>query len=157
MTAVMEHSTVMDVLHQSAVFAGLSVAQLAEISVLAEEVRFAAGTTVIEAGTQAQALTLLASGHVQVYAQRELCPDCIGLVSLHKPGQLIGWSGLLGPNTNTATAVCKSACDVIVIDGAALEDLLAQDCALGYTVMRQMAETISERLRYIQQFVLPAL
>ncbi len=157
MTFVMERSTVLNVLQQSAVFAGLSDMQLANIAAVAQEVHFAEGTTVIEAGTQAYTLTLLAAGHVQIYAQRDTCPDCIGLVALREPGQLIGWSGLIGPKTNTATAVCKSACDVVVIDGAVLDRLLTQDCALGYTVMRQMAETISGRLRYIQQFVLPAI
>jgi len=61
------------------------------------------------------------------------------------------------PNCYTASAVCQEDCRLLAFDGAAFRRVLENDPALGFTVMRRIAEVISQRLRLIQSIVLKTL
>jgi CRP/FNR family transcriptional regulator, cyclic AMP receptor protein len=62
------------------------------------------------------------------------------------PGELLGWSPLLGPGPMTAAARALTAVRVVVLDARAILDVCEQDPRFGYNFMRRTAATIAGRL-----------
>ncbi len=62
------------------------------------------------------------------------------------PGEMVGWSALLGQGRMTASAIVVQDAELVVSPA----DRLQQECAasgeFGYQLMRQMAEALSRRL-----------
>jgi len=70
---------------------------------------------------------------------------------------LVGWSGFMPPNYYTASAICQEDSHLLAFDGSAFNRLLEENRELGFTIMRRIAEVISQRLRTIQSVVLKTL
>jgi CRP-like cAMP-binding protein len=62
------------------------------------------------------------------------------------PGELLGWSPLLGSGPMTATARALDAVRVVVLDARAVLNLCDQDPAFGFQFMRRTAAAIAARL-----------
>jgi CRP/FNR family cyclic AMP-dependent transcriptional regulator len=62
------------------------------------------------------------------------------------PGELLGWSPLLGPGSMTAAARALTAVRVVALDARAILDVCGQDPRFGYNFMRRTAATIAGRL-----------
>lgn len=62
------------------------------------------------------------------------------------PGELLGWSALLGGGSMTATATAVEESRVIALPGDKLRMLCNVDHEFGYSLMRQMAIALSKRL-----------
>jgi len=144
-------------LAQSPLFAGLPEGRLAPFAALAEEITCAAGNALFREGEEASRLYMLLSGKINVQVQPTSLTHPLTIVSLGTFGQLVGWSGFMQPNYYTASAICLEDCRLLAFDGAAFNRLLESDPALGLTVMRRIAEVISQRLRLIQSTVLKTL
>ena len=62
-------------------------------------------------------------------------------------GQIFGELVLVDRRSRSATAVCENDCEIITINRDKLDKLFEQDSRLGYTVMRNLAQLLAERLR----------
>jgi len=62
------------------------------------------------------------------------------------PGDLLGWSALLGDQRMTATAITATATTLIALDADALQQLCDENHEIGYKVMQMIAKSISKRL-----------
>ncbi|EMI16509.1 cyclic nucleotide-binding domain (cNMP-BD) protein [Rhodopirellula maiorica SM1] len=62
------------------------------------------------------------------------------------PGDLLGWSALLGDQRMTATAVATLETTLISFDAVALLQLCEQNHDIGYKVMHTIARSLSKRL-----------
>ena len=62
------------------------------------------------------------------------------------PGDLLGWSALLGDQRMTATAVATLDTTLISFDADALSQLCEQNHDIGYKVMFTIAKSLSKRL-----------
>lgn len=62
------------------------------------------------------------------------------------PGELLGWSPLLGPGPMTAAARALTDARVIAIDAKAVLALCDQDPTFGFQFMRRTAAAIAARL-----------
>jgi CRP-like cAMP-binding protein len=144
-------------LAQSPLFAGLTEAQLFPFMALAEEITCPRGRPIFEEGEHARRLFILLSGKVNIRVQITTRPEPISVATLDQPGQLVGWSGFMPPNDYTATALCQDHCRFLVFEGAAFMSLLETTPAVGFIVMRNIAEAISDRLRNVQRIVLKTL
>ena len=63
------------------------------------------------------------------------------------PGQVFGWSSLVGPGKRTVRAECVEASRVIAIPADELKAMFDKDHTLGYIVMRRLSGIIARRLR----------
>jgi len=146
-----------ELLAQSPLFAGLPKDRLAPLANLAEEIACRAGDYLFREGEEASRLYMLLSGKVNVQVQPTSLTHPLTIVSLSTFGQLVGWSGFMLPNYYTASAVCQEDCRLLAFNGAAFGRVLENDPALGFTIMRRIADVISQRLRLIQSIVLKTL
>ena len=69
------------------------------------------------------------------------------IVDTVAPGQIFGWSSLVGPGKRTVTAECSEASRVISIPADELKSMFDMDHTLGYIVMRRLGDIIANRLR----------
>ncbi|HRA88983.1 MAG TPA: cyclic nucleotide-binding domain-containing protein [Planctomycetaceae bacterium] len=62
------------------------------------------------------------------------------------PGDLIGWSCLIGEGRMTATAVSTEDSNLIALSGSRLRELCYGDADLGFELMKRIAQVLSQRL-----------
>jgi toluene monooxygenase system ferredoxin subunit len=144
-------------LAQTVLFEGLAETQLAAFSALAEEITCAPGRAIFKEGDPATKLYILLEGKVSIQVALTSRPETISIAVLNQPGSVVGWSGFLPENRYTAAAMCQADSRLLVFDGAAFMRVLESDPALGFVIMRRIADVISSRLRNIQRFVLKTL
>lgn len=106
--------------------------------------QFPAGAVLFREGALHEALYLLQAGRVAL-EMRVPGRGSVRILSLG-PGDVVGWSALLSEGPMTATAVALEPCTVVAIPGAALRSLCDADHAIGYRLMRHMAQALSRRL-----------
>jgi CRP-like cAMP-binding protein len=63
------------------------------------------------------------------------------------PGQVFGWSSIVGPPRRTVTAKCKRPCRVCAVPAADLKAMFDADHSFGYIMMKRMSDIISKRLK----------
>ena len=63
------------------------------------------------------------------------------------PGQVFGWTAIIGVSRRTVTARCTESSRIFAIPTSDLNALLDADHSLGYRLMRRMAEIVSKRLK----------
>jgi CRP-like cAMP-binding protein len=63
------------------------------------------------------------------------------------PGELLGWSPVLGRHAMTATAQVATPCRLAVLEVAQVNELIQQDLRFGVAFLRQLALIVSDRLR----------
>ena len=137
--------------------ADLAAADLARFAALAQEVSCPAGTMLFREGNEASHLYLLRSGKISVQVQPTALTEPLTVVSLSTFGQMVGWSGFMPPNYYTASALCLEDSTLLAFDGQAFNDILEANPAVGLTIMRRIAQVISQRLRTIQGVVIKSL
>jgi len=69
------------------------------------------------------------------------------IVDTVAPGQVFGWSSIVGPGKRTVTAECSEPSRVISIPADELRAMFEKDHTLGYLVMRRLSDIIAKRLR----------
>jgi CRP-like cAMP-binding protein len=117
--------------------------QIASLARISRAVDFAAGTVIFGENEAATHGYLIVEGHVMV----EICgPAHCHTVLTIGPGELLGWSALLGAPRLTATARAVEATRAIELAGSDVYDLCQRDPALGYQLMKGIAQTLSNRL-----------
>lgn len=62
------------------------------------------------------------------------------------PGDLLGWSPLLGDHPMTATATALMSVETLAFDGEQLKALCEANHEVGYWLMRQIVQVLSQRL-----------
>lgn len=132
-------------------FGFLDDSRLKAVAMIAEEVTFSPGDTILEADKPANSLYFLIEGSAELYY---VVNDHNGL-DLHKelyisdlnPGEIFGISALIDPYLYTGTTRAVGACRAIRIDAAALRALCEVDSTMACGLMRQVAKAAMERLR----------
>jgi len=62
------------------------------------------------------------------------------------PGELVGWSGLIGDGRMTATATAIDDTTLIAMSGRRLQELCDCEKELGYVLLQRVAQVLSQRL-----------
>ncbi|MBN1189630.1 MAG: cyclic nucleotide-binding domain-containing protein [Dehalococcoidales bacterium] len=130
-------------------FSGLEESALARIAELCTRHTYPANTVIFDPNTSADDVYLLEGGNdvVQIEIPIQEHDIKVTIHTLHK-GEVFGWAALGPPHSRTATARCLEQASVIVIKGKDLLDLLENDAATGYQVMKNLSGIISSRLAY---------
>ncbi len=122
---------------------GLSDDQVRSLLKLAKFEQFPSGTVIFNECDPATHCYLVISGSVFL----EICgPDKCTTILTIGPGELLGWSTMLGAARLTATARCLEPTCVVEMVGAEVLALCDADPALGYQLMKCIAQALSGRL-----------
>jgi CRP/FNR family transcriptional regulator, cyclic AMP receptor protein len=128
-------------------FAGLDANELAGIAMIAEEAAFPDGAMIFREGEAANTFYVLTQGVVELIleVQRPKGTDALYVGSV-ATGEPFGLSAVLGKHSFKATARAREPIRAICIDAVSLAAMADANCHLGYTLMRQVAQALDERL-----------
>jgi CRP/FNR family cyclic AMP-dependent transcriptional regulator len=131
---------------------GMSKQDLQRLISLGEVKSYPAGAYLFREGLHSDQVYLLGQGKV---ALEMSLPDA-GPVRLQTvgPGELLGWSPLLGLGYMTASAVTLEPCRVLALDTKRVLALVDEDPRFGVDLMRRLARTLVRRLEATRQQVL---
>jgi len=134
-----------EVLAQARFFSALTPAQLERVSAIARVKRFPQDTRIYNLGDTADDFFVLADGMVRFtlgLGKRETSAG-----EIIRRGDVFGWAPLVeGHARRIATAYCLTPCEVIAIDGGALNALMERDAPLGYALMKKLAVLLTSEL-----------
>ncbi|MCP3924259.1 MAG: cyclic nucleotide-binding domain-containing protein [Desulfobacterales bacterium] len=69
-------------------------------------------------------------------------------------GDAFGWSSIIDEGLYTTKAVCSDYCEVYIINGEAITDLLDKNHTMGYQLMQKIMNVLKERLNHrTDQFI----
>ncbi len=132
-------------------FVSLNDDQLKAIAMIAEEKTYPKDTILIKENTTATRLALLLEGDVDLIfsggGEGAITNALVGSIA---PGEVYGVSSLIEPYKFISSARATVPVKVIEVDGMALRALMELDQKLGYTMMRNIAAAVLERLKYTQ-------
>lgn len=136
-----------ETLKQVELFQGLTPAQLERLSALCQSQTWARMTVIFEQGDPADTLYIVASGQVDITVQT---PDGGNMTAVFLgAGQIIGEMGLVDAGTRSASAIAVEDNTLIYsIRAQELERLCEEDTAIGYRLMRNIAQDLSFKLRH---------
>jgi toluene monooxygenase system ferredoxin subunit len=126
-------------------FSAVSSAQLERIARLARLRSFPQDTRIYAIGDPVDDFYVLAEGVVRFTLGLGKRDTAAG--DIIRRGDVFGWAPLVeGHERRIATAYCLTACEVIAIDGAALNRLMEADSALGYALLKKLAVLLTSEL-----------
>lgn len=132
------------VLQALAFSSDLPAGVLRQIAAICQLREVRAGEIVFREGSRAAELFLIEQGHIALEMAVPGRGSC-RILTLG-PGDVLGWSALLGDGTMTATAIAVDAARLLVAPADQLRKLCEGDHELGYHVMRRMAHALARRL-----------
>jgi CRP-like cAMP-binding protein len=123
---------------------GLGESQLQKIAAIAGPKECQAGAILFREGDDSPIIFVLLSGEVSLEVSiRERSPTAIYVAG---PGELLGWSPILGRHAMTATAKVTTPSRLAVLEVARLNELIEQDPQFGVAFLKQLALIVSDRL-----------
>jgi CRP-like cAMP-binding protein len=132
-------------------FASLDGHQLEAIASITQEKCYPKGAFLVKENATATVLSLLLDGDIDLIfsggGEGAISNALVGSIA---PGEVYGVSALIEPYCYTATAKATMEVKVIEMDGVALRDMMEKDLKMGYTMMRNVAIAVLERLKYTQ-------
>ncbi|HYJ05953.1 MAG TPA: cyclic nucleotide-binding domain-containing protein [Chthoniobacterales bacterium] len=124
---------------------GFSPDQAEALSLLATEVRFAPGESILRQHETADGFYLIETGEVSL--EYELPEKGTVLIQKIGPGELLGLSWLFEPYRWEFNAVAISPVTARFLRAADVRKKCDQDPKLGYNLMEQVARILTERLQ----------
>jgi toluene monooxygenase system ferredoxin subunit len=126
-------------------FSGLSRPQLERIAAIARMRSFPQDTRIYTVGHAVDDFYVLADGMLRFTLGLGKRDTSAG--DIIRRGEVFGWAPLVeGHPRRIATAYCLTACEVVAIDGAALNRLMEADSALGYALLKKLAVLLTSEL-----------
>jgi CRP-like cAMP-binding protein len=116
-----------------------------QVAALAQLKECPAGTVLFHEGRDASFIYLLLQGtvslEIEVWPSKTVHAQTVG------PGQVLGWSPVLGQGPMTATAITTARCRLAAIPINRLLHLCERDPHFGMALMQQIAVAVSQRLK----------
>jgi CRP-like cAMP-binding protein len=125
------------------VLSDLDPAQLKKLLPLAEEAHFNRGQLLFMQGDQSLYLHLIVSGDVAL--EMMAGAQAVPVQTVHA-GDAIGWSSLTPGSRTHFQARALSKVDTVAFPGDRLKAACEGDPAMGYPLMKQLLELVTERL-----------
>jgi CRP-like cAMP-binding protein len=117
---------------------------LSQIAAIARLEECGEGTSLFSEGETSPVFYFILSGEVKLVTQ--LIDEEPFTIYHAGPGELIGWSSLLGRNAMTATACVSSRSRLAVLDAKRVLKLCQQDPHFGLAFLQQVIVFLSDRL-----------
>jgi CRP-like cAMP-binding protein len=128
---------------------GLGEAHLQKLAAIAHLRECQVGAILFREGDDSTFIFVLLSGEVTLEVDlRGRGPTSIYAAG---PGELLGWSPVLGQHAMTATAKVTTRCRLAVLEVARVKELIGQDLPFGVAFLQQLALIVSDRLSATRQ------
>lgn len=137
--------SVIDLLKNAALLAGLSDSQLEAVAELCQERTYPAGSTILDQGDMGDEAYVIQEGQVEVVlvgTKQELPIVVLGR------GQVLGEMSLIDHGYRSATARVTERTTVQIIREKDFTALCERDHHIGYLVMRNLAADLSFKVRH---------
>jgi CRP-like cAMP-binding protein len=148
-----------DDLRKCEVLAELTDEELERILSFCHEEQYPEGTVMFSEGDEATTFYVLKEGKVSlqyvICPQPEYCQDAT--ILLDEPGDYMGWSSLVKPRRMTASGLCLTYVHLVAIDSQQLNELMEQNSHVGFVIMKELAGSISKRLKVAKGLTLQRL
>jgi len=122
--------------------------QLRKLLPLLEEKNFQAGDIIFRQGGKASYLHLIVSGEVAL--ESVVGAEAVPVQKI-RPGDAIGWSALTDSEAAHFRARAVTPVETVAFPGEALRAACERDPKMGYHLMRQLLETVTERLDAVRR------
>jgi toluene monooxygenase system ferredoxin subunit len=143
--SVVANLHVAGLLRQARFFTGLTAAQIEQVAALGRMRSFPQDTRIYTVGDAVDDFYVLAEGMLRFTLGLGKRDTSAG--DIIRRGDIFGWAPLVeGHARRIATAYCLTACEVVAIDGAALNALMEADSGLGYALMKKLAVLLTSEL-----------
>ncbi len=130
-------------------FANLSESQLSSLAMIAEEVEFTAGTTIVEECQETDALYLITEGTADIFftiqddKTNTIRHFTVGEITIGDP---FGISALIEPYQHSSSVKAQTNCKAIKLDAVQLRELVEQDLTLATVLLKQIVKAALDRL-----------
>lgn len=117
---------------------------LQHLASLAEIQEFPAGGVVFREGQSSSSMYLVIRGNITL----EINVPTRGAMQFQTvgPGELLGWTPVLGLGPMTATASAQAPSTLLVLNAAQIRSLCASDLSFGFALMQRIAQVLASRL-----------
>lgn len=122
----------------------MSIGQLERLSHVSRLRTISSGTILFREGDTEDDVFVISTGHIRLSMNVPGRGDVPFLTT--GPGELVGWSGLLGEGRMTATATATEETTLIAMSGQKLRDLCSGEKDFGYVLLKRVAQVLSQRL-----------
>jgi CRP-like cAMP-binding protein len=116
---------------------------LAKLLSLADVVQFCEDEVILQPGKRSSYLYLLVSGSVCVELRTPVYAVCIQALA---PGELFGWSSLVGGGQALFQVRAREPVTVIRLDASRLAAVCREDPEFGLELYQRLSEVVAERL-----------
>ena len=146
MSGVVQNLHVAGLLGQARFFSGLSKEQLERVAALGRTRSFPQDTRIYAVGDAVDDFYVLAEGMVRFTLGLGRRGET-SAGDIIRRGEVFGWAPLVeGHERRIATAYCLTPCEVVAIDGRALNALMESDPELGYALLKKLAVLLTSEL-----------
>jgi CRP-like cAMP-binding protein len=129
----------------------MNEAQLKAVAMIADELNFKAGESIVETNSPATSLFFLVDGSASYFYMVTTEHDPYYkkeyFISHFNPGEIFGISALIEPYIYTAIVRAEKDCMIIKINASGLRALCEVDAKLSYGLMQAVAKAALERLQ----------
>lgn len=130
---------------------GLPSADLEKILALAVRRRLGEGDVLFRLGDEAEGIFLVQTGQVSLSLPLRLEGKEQDLqVEERRPGQLLGWSGLVPPHRFTLQARATQVTELLALGRSDLLSLFSERPEVGHVVFSNLARIVGQRLQVFQ-------
>ena len=129
--------TKLDHLSRVSLFSGFSKKDLEKIAKAGDEIVMTAGTVIIDQGQTGREAFVVLDGQVTVKRNNRK-------IATLGPGDVVGELALFDHGPRTATAVCETDCELLVIDQRHFRGVLEQVPALTTKILAELAGRIRD-------------
>ncbi len=142
---------IISILSESVVFQRLTKEQLEKLAAIASVETYPAGTLLYREGDPADKFYIVEEGKVVLDMKCDMGPNVAPMqvtVDVITKGESMGWSAVVDPYIFTLSCLCMDPTRLIAIDAVKLRELIAQDCTVGFEIMKATAKLIASRLTH---------
>lgn len=139
---------IIGIMKQVELFRELTDEQLAQIAAISHEERATTGAVVFAQGANGDGMYIVCEGQVEVQV-RDSLGDSYAAVYLGK-GQVFGEMALVDDSARSASVLVAGSGETVLIKipSADFTGLCVRDTAIGYVMMRNIAQDLSFKLRH---------
>jgi len=140
-----------EALNASGIFKGCSAQELQEIARICQRVTYKSGERILKAGRTAQNLYIIAEGAVDLRIEITFENITKEIIVEHQfKGNVFGWSAVTEPHIYTLSAIAMQDSELLMLNFKEINSLCEKSNHLGYVLMRNITEIISERFKAMQ-------
>ncbi len=140
----------MQLLSSCYLFKGLSESQLKSLESITKETPIQKGQWLMHEGNEATEIFILKNGAMELLSKVEDGFE-LPIAILRNPGDCTGTSCLVIPHICSLSARCAEDGAIFFIKQKALEKLMLEDQGLGFTIMKNLAQHLLDRLKETRQ------